>query len=88
VVLMPEPHQALSKASRALRDSGRLAYAVAGRPGQNPRITSLACAIDEAGQRPAGDPFGPDGPFFSLAEPDRAVCHVGGRSVPGTVQFR
>ena len=44
-----------------LRDGGRLAYAIFGRPGQNPWITSLARAIDEAGQHPAGDPFGPDG---------------------------
>ena len=54
-----------------LRDGGRLAYAVFGPPEQNPWITSLAGAIDEAGQHVAGDPFGSDGPFFSLAEPDR-----------------
>jgi len=70
-----------------LRDGGRLAYAIFGRPGQNPWITSLARAIDEAGQHPAGDPSGPDGPFFFLAEPDCAVCGVGGRSVPGTMAW-
>ena len=69
LMLMPEPHRALSEASRVLRDDGRLAYAVFGQPEQNPWITSLARAIDEAGQHVAGDPFGPDGPFFSLAEP-------------------
>jgi SAM-dependent methyltransferase len=70
-MLMPEPHRALSEASRVLRVGGRLAYAVFGRPGQNPWITALARAIDEAGQRLTDDPFGPDGPFFSLAAPDR-----------------
>lgn len=71
LMLMPEPHRALTEASRVLRDGGRLAYAVFGRPERNPWITSLARAIGEAGQHVAGDPFGPDGPFFSLAEPDR-----------------
>ncbi len=71
LMLMPEPHRALREVSRVLRDGGRLAYAVFGRPERNPWITSLARAIDEAGQHVAGDPFGPDGPFFSLAEPHR-----------------
>ena len=71
LMLVPEPHRALREASRVLRAGGRLAYAAFDRPERNPWITSLARAIGEAGQHVAGNPFGPDGPFFSLAEPGR-----------------
>lgn len=71
LMLMPDPHRVLSEASRVLRDSGRIAYAVFGRLEQNPWITSLARAIEQARHHLAGDPFGPQGPLFALADPGR-----------------
>jgi ubiquinone/menaquinone biosynthesis C-methylase UbiE len=69
IMLMPQPAMALAGVRRVLRPDGRLAYAVWGAPDRNPWMTLLAMAIIQNGHQPAGDPFGPGGPF-SLAAPD------------------
>ncbi len=69
IMLVPEPARVLTGTRRVLRDGSRLAYAVWGAPERNPWLTSLAGAVMQNGHQPAGNPFGPGGPF-SLAAPD------------------
>jgi ubiquinone/menaquinone biosynthesis C-methylase UbiE len=69
LMLMPKQLQVLGEVRRVLRAGGRLAYAVFGSADQNPWMTRLVGAIEQAGYRLPGDPFGPGGPFFSLATP-------------------
>jgi ubiquinone/menaquinone biosynthesis C-methylase UbiE len=71
LMLMPKPERALEGARRALRDGGRLAYAVWGPPDRNPWMTLMAMAVMQNGHQPAGNPFEPGGPFC-LADPDRS----------------
>jgi ubiquinone/menaquinone biosynthesis C-methylase UbiE len=82
LMLMPEPERALGEVGRVLRTGGRLAYAVFGRPARNPWITLLAEAFRNCGHAIPDDPFVPDGPFFSLAEPqrNRELLHSAGLS--------
>ena len=70
LMLMPEPARALEGARRALRDGGRLAYAVWGPPDRNPWMSLMAMAVMQNGHQPPGNPFEPGGPFC-LADPDR-----------------
>jgi ubiquinone/menaquinone biosynthesis C-methylase UbiE len=73
LMLMPEPALVLSGVRRVLRAGGRLAYAVFGPPEQNPWITLLVRAVQERGHQLRGDPFGPGGLFFSLADAAESI---------------
>ena len=66
LMLVPEPARAFAGIRRVLRPGARLAYGVWGPPDRNPWLTFLAVAFVQHGHTPAGDPFGPGGPF-SLA---------------------
>jgi SAM-dependent methyltransferase len=69
-MLMPDPAAAFREARRVLRDGGRLAYAVIGSPPANQWMGLMMMALVQRGHAPAGDPFGPGGPF-SLSDHDR-----------------
>jgi len=81
VMLVPEPERVVHEAHRVLRPGGALAFAVWGPIDRNPWLTVLVGALLQRGHTPAGDPFGPGGPF-SLAdiERDRAVLDDAGFS--------
>jgi ubiquinone/menaquinone biosynthesis C-methylase UbiE len=81
VMLIPEPERALHEARRVLRDGGRLAYAVWGPPERNPWLTTFVGAITQSGHAPAGDPFGPTGPFsLAAAETNEELLAAAGFS--------
>ncbi len=68
LMLMPEPHKAVSESHRVLRPGGHLAYAVFGQYEGNAWITRLADAFAQAGHALSDDIFERDGSFFSLAD--------------------
>lgn len=69
LMLVPDPAKAFSEVRRVLRPGATLAYSVFSGPDRNPWLTLLVSAFLEHDHAPAGDPFGPGGPF-SLADPD------------------
>lgn len=69
IMLLTEPGKALAGVSRVLRPGSRFAYAVMGRPDQNPWMSMPGMALVQSGHEPPFNPFGPGGPF-SLADPD------------------
>lgn len=69
VMLLPDLAKAFGEIRRVLRHGGRLVYGVFGAPERNPLLSFFAMAVAQHHQIPAGDPFGPGGPF-SLADPD------------------
>jgi len=69
-MLMPDPAAAFREARRVLRDGGRLAYAVIGSPPANQWMGLMMMTLVQRGHAPAGDPFGPGGPF-SLSDHER-----------------
>ena len=93
-MLMPDPAAALREVRRVLRDDGRLAYAVVGSPMANQWMGLMMMALVQRGHVPAGDPFGPGGPF-SMSDHDRnreLLAEAGFRYVevselPGTMSF-
>jgi SAM-dependent methyltransferase len=81
IMLLSDPATALAGVRRVLRPGGRLAYAVIGRPDENPWLSMLGVALVQSGHQPPFDPLAPGGPF-SLADPDanRALLEAAGFS--------
>jgi ubiquinone/menaquinone biosynthesis C-methylase UbiE len=66
-MLMLDPQAALAECRRVLKDGGRLAFSVWGRPEQNPWVTVSGMTMMQLGHMPGGDPFGPGG-MFSMSD--------------------
>lgn len=94
LMLLPDLANALGEIRRVLRRGGRLVYGVFGPPDRNPLLSFFAMAVAQYHQIPAGDPFGPGGPF-SLADHDanRAPLEAAGfggieiQEIVGTAHF-
>jgi SAM-dependent methyltransferase len=81
IMLVSDPATALAGVRRVLRPRGRLAYAVIGRPDENPWLSMMGVALVQSGHQLPFDPLGPGGPF-SLADvdADRAFLEEAGFS--------
>lgn len=68
-MLMLDPATSLRETRRVLRPGGKLAFAVWGKPEDNPWVTLMGMVLTQRGTPPQADPFAPGG-MFSMAEHD------------------
>jgi ubiquinone/menaquinone biosynthesis C-methylase UbiE len=74
-MLMADPQQALGESRRVLRDGGRLAFSVWGKPEENPWMLIPGMTMMKLGHQLRGDPTGPGG-IFSMADQDKITDMV------------